>query len=171
MIPLRKFLALDPPRRRLVAEAYVLVTVASVVVRFGLVGRALARRRRDDSTAPRRAPGCGEVDDVISAVRAVAPRALLPSRCLVQALAALWALDRRGIASRIVFGVKKDDGLRAHAWLAVGDTIVLGREGSEAFSVVGAWSSSDAADAPMANARDQARWRHPASDARAARGD
>ncbi|GAA0584633.1 lasso peptide biosynthesis B2 protein [Rhizomicrobium electricum] len=49
--------------------------------------------------------------------------------CLVRAIAGALMLKRRGIPSTIRFGVNRaDGGLSAHAWLLVGDTIVLGGE-------------------------------------------
>jgi len=49
--------------------------------------------------------------------------------CLVRAIAGALLLRRRGVASTIRFGVKREDGkLAAHAWLLVGDTMVLGGE-------------------------------------------
>jgi hypothetical protein len=47
--------------------------------------------------------------------------------CLTQALAGQYMLARRGIASRIRFGVDATGAeFRAHAWLISGDRIVLG---------------------------------------------
>lgn len=47
--------------------------------------------------------------------------------CLTQALAGQYLLARRGIASRIRFGVDATGAeFRAHAWLISGDSIVLG---------------------------------------------
>lgn len=49
--------------------------------------------------------------------------------CLVRAIAGALMLQRRRIPSIIRFGVNRaDGGLSAHAWLLVGDTIVLGGE-------------------------------------------
>ena len=47
--------------------------------------------------------------------------------CLVQAIAGRLLLRRRGIAATIRFGVAHGEaGLSAHAWLIVGDQILLG---------------------------------------------
>jgi hypothetical protein len=48
--------------------------------------------------------------------------------CLPQALAGHWMLRRRGIASTVCFGVKRDSErkLAAHAWLRASGRIVLG---------------------------------------------
>jgi len=61
--------------------------------------------------------------------RLVRVAAHLPWRttCLVRAIAGALMLRRRGIPATIRFGVNRTDGkLSAHAWLLVGDTIVLG---------------------------------------------
>lgn len=69
-------------------------------------------------------------------VERVADRLPWKSTCLVRALAGSMLLWRRGIASSIRLGVRKeDDALAAHAWLMVGEAIVLGG-GSETASFV-----------------------------------
>jgi hypothetical protein len=55
--------------------------------------------------------------------------------CLVRAIAGAIMLRRRGIPIIIRFGVNRaDGGLSAHAWLLVGDTIILGGEIAPDFS-------------------------------------
>lgn len=48
--------------------------------------------------------------------------------CLTQALSGQYLLARKGMRSRIRFGVERRAGpdLRAHAWLLSGDRVVLG---------------------------------------------
>ena len=48
--------------------------------------------------------------------------------CLTQALAGQWLLARKGYGSRVMIGVRRGQGLSvaAHAWLRVGDEVVLG---------------------------------------------
>jgi hypothetical protein len=54
---------------------------------------------------------------------------------LVRAIAGAIMLRRCGIATIIRFGLNRaDGGLSAHAWLLVGDTIVLGGEIAPEFS-------------------------------------
>jgi len=54
--------------------------------------------------------------------------------CLVQAIAGSLLLRRRGIATIIRFGVAHSEaGLSAHAWLIVGDQILLGGEAASDF--------------------------------------
>jgi hypothetical protein len=49
--------------------------------------------------------------------------------CLPQALTTRVMLERRGIANELLIGVAKSDtgSLEAHAWVEVGDEIVVGR--------------------------------------------
>lgn len=49
------------------------------------------------------------------------------NNCLVKSLAGRWMLQRRGVESKISFGIKKEgvEKLAAHAWLTVGDVEVV----------------------------------------------
>ena len=75
-------------------------------------------------------------------VRSVARRWPLNAVCLPQAMAGQWMLRRRGVASRLWFGVckaKAADGaakLEYHAWLTVGDECVLGGGALENYAVL-----------------------------------
>ncbi|MFN3552099.1 MAG: lasso peptide biosynthesis B2 protein [Novosphingobium meiothermophilum] len=68
------------------------------------------------------------IERVSRAIAIVAPRVPWRSDCLVQCLAARRWLAGHGITARISIGMKREDGdgLLAHAWLAVGETIVTG---------------------------------------------
>ena len=48
--------------------------------------------------------------------------------CLTQALAGQWLLARNGYGSRVMIGVRRTQGrsVAAHAWLRVGDEVILG---------------------------------------------
>ena len=99
---------------------------------------ALARRRLDRFdphalTANGASDGSAQdLERVAFAVRAMAARVPWRSDCLVQALAAQRWLADLGIASTIHLGVKASEGpIDAHAWLKVGDQIVLGGEVSD----------------------------------------
>lgn len=62
-------------------------------------------------------------------VRKVARHVPFRAVCLPQAMAAQWMLRRRGVPSRLVFGVRRgtaDSGLQYHAWLMVGRECVVG---------------------------------------------
>jgi hypothetical protein len=58
-----------------------------------------------------------------------ARRAVPGTTCLTRALAAGWMLRRRGQPARIVIGVAMASGkLEAHAWLELGETVIVGGE-------------------------------------------
>lgn len=58
-----------------------------------------------------------------------ARQAVPGTTCLTRALAAGWMLRRRGQSARVVIGVAMASGkLEAHAWLELGETVVVGGE-------------------------------------------
>lgn len=77
----------------------------------------------------------------VSRIRgAVAAAARLPvpwASCLPQAMAAHWMLARRGMASRIRFGVKRGPhGLCSHAWLVDAGARPLGADDASGYCLV-----------------------------------
>ena len=81
---------------------------------------------------------------VARTVRSVARRWPLNAVCLPQAMAGQWMLRRRGVASRLWFGVRKAadggagnaSGLEYHAWLTVNGECVLGGGGIETYATL-----------------------------------
>ena len=81
---------------------------------------------------------------VARTVRSVARRWPLRAVCLPQAMAGQWMLRRRGVASRLWFGVRKaaNDSvanaaeLEYHAWLTVNGKCVLGGGETETYAVM-----------------------------------
>ncbi len=75
---------------------------------------------------------------VAARVRWVATRLPWSSSCLVRAVAGLMLLRRRGVrGARIRFGVAKGaDGLKAHAWLILGEAMLLGGEVAADYAAV-----------------------------------
>jgi hypothetical protein len=63
------------------------------------------------------------------------------SACLAQAIAGKYMLRRRGVASALYLGTRKDEHsqLLAHAWLRVGARIVLGGSGHDTFTALAAF--------------------------------
>ncbi len=110
------------------SETAIALVIAQILV-FGLPFRLTARffRQRRPGEAPN-AEEPGLTGRAIGRrVARVADRLPWKSTCLVRALAGSLLLARRGVASHIRFGVRKEDGkLAAHAWLMTGDVTVLG---------------------------------------------
>lgn len=66
------------------------------------------------------------------------------SVCLPQAIAAQRMLRRRGLEWSLYLGVAREDvgpGLKAHAWLRSGSSILCGAQGHQQFSVVSVFAS------------------------------
>jgi len=66
------------------------------------------------------------------------------AKCLVQAVAGKWMLQRRGLPSSLYLGVERVNGgekwLEAHAWLRCGTDIVTGERQHERFKVLAAFT-------------------------------
>jgi len=76
---------------------------------------------------------------IASSIEAVSKYTFWKSNCFAQALCAHWILKRKKISHTVYFGLQKDKAttMKAHAWLRVGDKIVTGRKGHEAYTVLG----------------------------------
>jgi Transglutaminase-like superfamily len=124
----RRLWALPAPERRLLVEAAGRLLAARAAL-WWLPPSAVARAghagaRRDG------APDPAVEQRVAWAVQAVARRLPTVFRgCLPQALAACAMLRRRGIAARLVIGVRRAPApgpIEAHAWVESGGRVILG---------------------------------------------
>ena len=77
-----------------------------------------------------------EIDRVVRAVQAWARRAPWRTVCFQKGLAVHLMLRRRGVASRLHYGVSQglEKGLGAHVWVSVGDRVVIGGEEAGRFA-------------------------------------
>ena len=76
------------------------------------------------------------IDRIRHAIRRASTR-VPGATCLVQALGGWWMFKARGIPAQVRIGVDKNDlGFSAHAWLVIGETVVLGGADSAARFVV-----------------------------------
>lgn len=109
------------------------VRLGLTLLRYHRLSRLLDRSQRGRSL---RAPLA--FDHVEQLARAVSrgSRLVPGASCLTQALTGQLLLARRGIESTVHLGVSKDthQQFRAHAWLSVGDRVVLGGGGMERFT-------------------------------------
>jgi hypothetical protein len=80
------------------------------------------------------------VEQFVWAVRAVS-RSVPGATCLTQALAAQVLLTRAGHPSRVEIGVAKSEKnqFQAHAWLVLGDQVLIGGAGVERYTPLVAW--------------------------------
>jgi hypothetical protein len=102
---------LSAPERRLLLQAWALLLLARLLLRFVPLARLVRRPRRQRSQAviePRR------VAWLVTIAARVAPGA----RCLPIALVTVWLLARQGTPATLRIGVARRSGhLTAHAWV------------------------------------------------------
>jgi Transglutaminase-like superfamily len=113
-------------QRKLRREAMVLIPLAAAAVKLLSAQRILAWAARPLQAVQRFAdPDLPAL--VAAAVQAQAAWYNLAAPCLPTALTVLWMLRRRGVASRLCLGVRRDQSaLSAHAWLEIDHNIVFG---------------------------------------------
>jgi hypothetical protein len=76
------------------------------------------------------------------AVSAIARHSAVEFVCFPQALAGYTMLRWRKVPSTVVYGVARstEGELHTHAWLTVGDSVVLGGEAAPDFTAIERWS-------------------------------
>ena len=107
------------------------VRVALWILPSRSIVRKVQRMAAGTATArsPARSPG-----EIVWAVEAVARRVPRAS-CLTQAVSAQYLLRRHGHRSELRVGVARGDtGFRAHAWVEHAGRVLIGGEGSAAFT-------------------------------------
>lgn len=77
-----------------------------------------------------------QVDAVVRSIKVMSRHLPFECKCLVQAAAAKMMLKLRRVEATVYLGVAKKEGFTAHAWLRVGDTVVLGGRGISEHAVV-----------------------------------
>lgn len=87
-------------------------------------------------------------DDIAWAIAAAAPRTPWPSTCLVRALAGAAMLRRRRLSGVVILGVARNaqagKGMKAHAWLSSGATILTGADLHESYTPVATFTTISA---------------------------
>lgn len=80
-----------------------------------------------------------EATEIGWSIELLGSRGPLKATCLSQALAARALLDKRAIPSTLTVGLRRrEDGtLHAHAWLSVGDHVIVGGRGRQDFTPLG----------------------------------
>jgi hypothetical protein len=143
---LRRFRALPAGERVLLAEAVLALSAARAAVALLPFRRTawLVRLREGPSLAEPSTSQFEQASIVGWAIRAAATRLPWQSTCLIEAIAAGAMLRRAGIPVTLHLGVAKDEssreGFAAHAWLSVGEAIIVGDRASARFTTVGSFS-------------------------------
>ena len=85
-----------------------------------------------------------QIDRVVRAVQAWARRVPWRAVCFQQGLAVHLMLRRRGVPSRMHYGVSQalEKGLGAHVWVGVGDRTVIGGEEAGRFACLATYPAT-----------------------------
>jgi hypothetical protein len=137
----------NPTDLLLAAEALLLLTIYRIclaLIPVRTILRTITRNRAADPTpqSPPAEPILTQALRIRWAVEAVTRNATTPFVCFPQTLAGYTMLRLRRIPSTMVYGVAHtpEGTLIAHTWLTVGDRVVLGGEGSAAFTPLDRWT-------------------------------
>ena len=142
-----KWSRLDWAQRLVLLEAALNLAAAQMAIRL-LPFRWIAPRRESlEEASIERAINPEqqqEAQQVGWAIKALARYFPWDSKCLAQAVAGKWMLQRRGLPSTLYLGVERVHGgekwLEAHAWLRCGTDIVTGERHHERFKVLAAFT-------------------------------
>ncbi|MFL6857432.1 MAG: lasso peptide biosynthesis B2 protein [Allosphingosinicella sp.] len=116
----------------LLAEALAALAVASAAIHFLAFRRLAAAASRGEAGI---VPDEARLRKLRWAVQAWAKRVPWRAVCFQRGLAFHWMLRRRGIASRLHYGVSPtgERGISAHVWISVGDRDWMGGEEASRF--------------------------------------
>lgn len=149
---IKKFAAMSWRRKVLIIEAGLAVLIADLAVRllpFSMLARSLGVRH-DASNPVQVVPMRAQRGVTIGgAVGAVATRMPHKPLCLAQAVAAQWLLRLHGVIGTVKLGARHTPAdsteMAAHAWVQVGDRIVVGRSGHTLYTVTACFTPKRAA--------------------------
>ena len=141
MSALRKFLDLHWNERLLLMEAWLYLGAARaalLVIPFRDIAPRLGRPWGADAVPIADSPAPAMARQIGWAVEIMARHTPWESACLAQSIAGKFMLGKRGLSSLLFLGMKKDEAgkLTAHAWLRVGDEILVGGAGHSTFTVL-----------------------------------
>ena len=119
-----------------VAEAAIALLLASLAIAV-LPFRTLMRTIFDPRAGARPTDVDRAVHDVTRAIGRAERRLPLRIVCLHKGLVTHWMLRRRGIATRIHYGISPGEtALKAHVWVDVGGKTIMGEDESHGFARV-----------------------------------
>jgi hypothetical protein len=129
----------------LAAEAFLFLTLFRVCLAVIPVRRILRAITRGPASIYPSTPTEPEIATALRirwAVESVTRNAIPRFVCFPQTLAGYTMLRLRRVPSVMVYGVARSPqgNLLAHTWLTLGDRIILGGEGSAAFTPIDRWT-------------------------------
>jgi hypothetical protein len=125
---LRKLSGRSARELALMTEAVVVLAAARLAARLLPFQWVMSPARAPLRRAPPPDAADLAVREVTQAVTRVSRHVVFRAACLQQALAVRGMLARRGVETVLHFGaaMEADEGLRAHAWLSRGETVIVG---------------------------------------------
>jgi len=142
-----KWIGFDWAQRLVLLQAACYLTAAQVAVHllsFRWLAPRLGRMGGVPSESPISPVQKHQAQQIGWAVTALARKLPWDSKCLAQAVAGKWMLQRRGLPTVLYLGIDRgpDDEtwLEAHAWLLCGTDFVTGEPQHERFKVLAAFS-------------------------------
>ena len=133
---------LKHPDKIYLLEAFVLLLYARILVvfrPFKEIAPTLGNHMQESASEPSM-DQLEEAKAIGRAIKRVSQFTPVRSMCFEQAITASIMLSKRGISTTTYFGVLKDEsvkeGLKAHAWIKVGETTITGNRGMNKFTVV-----------------------------------
>jgi hypothetical protein len=122
---------------RLFAEAWTLLAVARVIL-LTVPFKTIASKLKDKEDRKYRLAGDAELKMISDAIIRAGSRSPWRTKCFEKALAGKMMLRRRGIASTIFFGVRKDEQqkMQAHAWIKCADLIITGGRSIDQYTLL-----------------------------------
>lgn len=140
---LQRFRWLAPTNATLLAEATMALAAAWLVIAFLPFRRLGGLLGRPGETL--RPPAADErlVRQIRWAVEAAAKRVPWRAVCFQKGVALHWMLRRRGVATRLHYGVGKspEDRLAAHVWVSLDGTILIGGDVAPDFTCLATYPS------------------------------
>ncbi|HZF42602.1 MAG TPA: lasso peptide biosynthesis B2 protein [Sphingomonadaceae bacterium] len=129
---------------RLLMESAFFLSAASLAIAF-VPFRRLARWLSEPGK-PRAELPQEAVLDAVQAVNGWARRMPWKTVCFQKGLTVQWMLRRRGIDSRLHYGVdhSAEHGLRAHVWVSVNGEIVIGGDVAHEFTCLATFPAQSA---------------------------
>ena len=135
------------PYKLYLTEAFILLLYARILVvfkPFKKIAPTLGNHLEEASEIPSE-DQIEEAKTIGRAIKRVSQFTPFRSMCFEQAITASIMLSKRDIKTTTYFGVLKDEsvkeGLKAHAWIKVGETTITGNRGINKFTVVSTFGS------------------------------
>ena len=145
--PSRIAVFLKHPTKFYLLEAFVLLVYARILVvfrPFKKIAPTLGTHMQETSTEVS-SEQLEKAKAIGRAIKRVSQFTPFRSMCFEQAITASIMLSKRGIETTTYFGVLKDksvkEGLKAHAWIKVGESTITGNRGMNKFTVVSSFGN------------------------------